>query len=108
VFTGLQPGEKLRQKLFSPGQEGMVTKHRKAYLARDRPTDSLDLEEHLEELKRLMQAGDDMWLKRKFRGIVPEYQPYETTDYRKAQAGCSPEIYKPTGTFWRFYLISPV
>jgi len=79
VFTELRPGEKLREELFSPGQRRMVTKHRKIYVARDRPTDGLDLEEHLEELRRLMQAGDDLALKRKLRGIVPEYQPYVTT-----------------------------
>jgi len=80
VFTELRPGEKLREELFSPSQKKIATKHRKIYVARDQPIEGIKLEEAIEELKRLLETGDDLALKRKLRGIVPEYQPYQTTD----------------------------
>jgi len=80
AFTRLRPGEKLREELFSSGQKKIVTRHSQIFIARDRSSNSVKLEEHLEELRRLLQRGDDLELKRKLREIVPEYQPYETTD----------------------------
>lgn len=78
LFTRLRPGEKLRETLFAPFQERGVTKHQGIYVAQDQPPDGLKLEKHLEELKRLLETGDGLVLKRKLKEIVPEYQPYET------------------------------
>ncbi len=78
LFTRLRPGEKLREELFAPLQERGVTKHKGIYVAQDQPPDGLKLEKHLEELKRLLETGDGLVLKRKLKEIVPEYQPYET------------------------------
>ena len=79
VFTRLRPGEKLQEILFSPGEEKLVTSHRKIYVSLDQPSDGLKLDDHLKELKRMLPVGDDMALKRKLRDIVPEYHPYEPT-----------------------------
>jgi len=78
AFTRLRPGEKLREELFSPGQEKMATKHRKIHVAVEQPTDESKLEEHLEQLKELLETGDGLMLKRKLKEIVPEYEFYET------------------------------
>jgi len=80
VFTRLRPGEKLREELFAPWQEKVGTKHREIYVARDEPIDGLKLEQHLEELKRCLEMDDVLLLKQKLKEIVPEYEPYETTE----------------------------
>lgn len=80
VFSQLRPGEKLREELFSPWQEKVTTKHRKIYVAHDEFIDGLKLEQHLEELKKFLDMGDVLLLKRKLKEIVPEYEPYEATD----------------------------
>ena len=49
-------------------------------MARDEPIDGLKLEQHLEELKEFLEMGDVLLLKRKLKEIVPEYEPYETTE----------------------------
>ena len=79
VFTRLRPGEKLREELFAPWQEKVGTKHKDIYVALDPPPEGLKLEEHVEELRRLLETGEGSRLKRKLKEIVPEYQPYEIT-----------------------------
>jgi len=77
VFTQLQPGEKQREELFSPWQEKLVTKHSKIFMAREQPSEGLDLEGYLEELKKLLEIRDEGALKRVLKKIVSEYQPYD-------------------------------
>jgi FlaA1/EpsC-like NDP-sugar epimerase len=73
-YTGLRPGEKLSEKVFSEGEERVPTAHPKIWAARcaELPADFTVL------LKRLYAAADDndaALTRELFQKLVPEYVP---------------------------------
>jgi FlaA1/EpsC-like NDP-sugar epimerase len=78
-YTGLRPGEKLSEKVFSDGEERVPSAHPKIWAARcaDLPADFTGL------LERLYAAADDndaALAKKLFTELVPEYVPSDRPD----------------------------
>jgi FlaA1/EpsC-like NDP-sugar epimerase len=74
VYTGLRPGEKLREELLTEEEERseMVRDRIHATRGADPP---VDLEERLQELWRLADAGDRDGLRAVLHALVPSYEP---------------------------------
>jgi FlaA1/EpsC-like NDP-sugar epimerase len=78
-YTGLRPGEKLSEKVFSDGEERVPSAHPKIWAARcaELPADFTGL------LERLYAAADDndaALAKKLFTELVPEYVPSDRPD----------------------------
>jgi FlaA1/EpsC-like NDP-sugar epimerase len=75
VFTGLRPGEKLREELFTVQEKPQRTKHPQILVAQGDCYDSEELQRDLAELESLVQKRDAVSIKTKLKEIVPEYSP---------------------------------
>ncbi len=73
VYTGLRPGEKLREELFHAGEELEETGNEKILLARCRQVEWRQLNEKLVELECGCGEYDDQVLMQALRWFVPEY-----------------------------------
>src|SRR5207245_9073889 len=61
-FTGVRPGEKLHEELWSAGEVVEPTVHPKISRATRAQIDAAWLEDELTELERLVEAGDTLEL----------------------------------------------
>jgi FlaA1/EpsC-like NDP-sugar epimerase len=61
-FTGVRPGEKLHEELWSAGEVVEPTQHPKISLATRAQIDAVWLDDELAELERLVEAGDTLEL----------------------------------------------
>ncbi len=73
-YTGLRPGEKLSEKVFSDAEERVPSAHPKIWATRrtEPPTDFAWL---LDDLYAAADDGDSAGAKELLRRLVPEYQP---------------------------------
>ncbi|HXN42381.1 MAG TPA: nucleoside-diphosphate sugar epimerase/dehydratase [Myxococcaceae bacterium] len=79
VFTGLRPGEKLTESLFTEDEERSHVVRNKIYVATS-PGPSVDFPEHLEFLRRMGELGDRHNVRSALRKIVPTYSSGERAD----------------------------
>jgi len=81
-FIGLRPGEKLREELITQGEGIVRTAHGKIFVLRGENDYNLDwLNQKIEELVCLALKQDASGIKSKLREIIPEYQPYDLSNY---------------------------
>jgi FlaA1/EpsC-like NDP-sugar epimerase len=73
-FTGLRPGEKWNEKVFSDSEERLPTSHPKIWATRARPI-ATDLTANLERLYAAAAANDDEATLAVLRAMLPDYQP---------------------------------
>lgn len=73
TYTGLRPGEKLREELFHPQERYIDTSHRKIFLAQSRPADWRVLLEQLDHGADAVARFDDAALDRLLHELVPEF-----------------------------------
>lgn len=73
VETGLRPGEKLYEELLNDHERTISTHHPKIMIAKVRMYDYSNVKEHLAELKRSLDGGDNHALVLEMKHIVPEY-----------------------------------
>lgn len=73
VFTGLRPGEKLREELFADNESRLLTKHPQIQMARGAPMNDDFLRAAIEKLSTDLQNHDVASIKRKLQEIVPEF-----------------------------------
>jgi FlaA1/EpsC-like NDP-sugar epimerase len=81
VFTGLRPGEKLNEELFTSSEDPSPTRHEKILVAHtdtDNNRGSERLALYLQELEDLTRYGDKTRIREKMREVVPEYRPQKT------------------------------
>jgi FlaA1/EpsC-like NDP-sugar epimerase len=73
-YTGLRPGEKLSEKVFSDAEERVPSAHPKIWATRstEPPADFAAL---LDRLYAAADDGDAVSVKELFRKLVPEYEP---------------------------------
>jgi FlaA1/EpsC-like NDP-sugar epimerase len=71
-FIGARPGEKLHEQLFAEGETWKPTTHSKIVALDVSPVDRAWLEEQLDELGRLVEAGDTLELVGRLGAIVRE------------------------------------
>jgi FlaA1/EpsC-like NDP-sugar epimerase len=69
-FTGVRPGEKLHEELWSAGEVVEPTQHAKISRATRAEIDAAWLEEELGELERLVETGDTLELVARVGGLV--------------------------------------
>ena len=73
-YTGLQPGEKLSEKVFSDAEEHVRSAHSKIWATRSAaPAEDFDL--LLADLYEAADEGDSERSKEILRQLVPEYAP---------------------------------
>lgn len=72
-YTGLRPGEKLREELFHPQERYIDTSHRKIFLAQSRSADWNELIDRLDRCAAAVAEFDDESLGRLLHDLVPEF-----------------------------------
>ena len=72
VFTGLRPGEKLYEELFTHGEDIARTQNEKIYVVRNGKSGPIQ-QTRLDELVNAAQAGDGLRLRHLLAEIVPGY-----------------------------------
>jgi FlaA1/EpsC-like NDP-sugar epimerase len=78
-YTGLRPGEKLSEKVFSDTEQRVATAHPKIWATRcAAPT--AEFGSLLDQLYAAADDGDGGHVKELLRRLVPEYQPSEHTE----------------------------
>jgi FlaA1/EpsC-like NDP-sugar epimerase len=78
-YTGLRPGEKLSEKVFSDRETRVPTAHPKIWATRCTPPVP-DFDPLLDQLYAAAADGDADYVKRLFRRLLPEYQPSECSE----------------------------
>ena len=70
TFIGARPGEKLHEELFAEGETWKPTSHPKIVVLDVSPVDRAWLDERLDELEALVEAGDTLELVGRLAAIV--------------------------------------
>ena len=82
-FIGLRPGEKLYEELISEGEGISPTSHEKISVLSKPPCDLNWLKTKIDELTTLAEKQDAVGIRRKFKEILPEYEPYNLPETGK-------------------------
>ena len=83
-FIGARPGEKLHEELFAEGETWLPTSHPKILALNVVPVDREWLDEELNELERLVEAGDTLELVSRLTAAVREPRRARATSARLA------------------------
>ena len=76
IFSGLRPGEKLKEELFDHSENIQKTEHNKIMKALDHDTKDLNmLSEQIDELDLLLEKSDERAILAKLKEIIPSYRP---------------------------------
>ncbi|MEX0674762.1 MAG: polysaccharide biosynthesis protein, partial [Gaiellaceae bacterium] len=88
-FVGVRPGEKLHEELWNEGETVTVTAHPKIMAATRQPVEPAWLEEELDELERLADAGETLALVARLGQVVrgPRRRSGEAVDEQVEQLG---------------------
>jgi FlaA1/EpsC-like NDP-sugar epimerase len=90
-FIGLRPGEKLHEELINQGEGIIRSSHEKIFVLKGENNYSFTwLNQKIEELVNLALQQDATGIKSKLREIVPEYQPYDLSNYRSIRGNQAP------------------
>jgi FlaA1/EpsC-like NDP-sugar epimerase len=74
VFTGLRPGERLREELFSAGEDVDRTQHEKIFVVRNGKAPRVP-DWRIDDLVAAVEVGDSCQLKQLLAELVPGYDP---------------------------------
>ena len=74
-FTGLRPGEKLREETLHDAERDKVTKHNKIYITQPNNFDSRKLRSQIKKIERLIKIRDEQEIIKKIQEIVPSFTP---------------------------------
>jgi FlaA1/EpsC-like NDP-sugar epimerase len=93
VFTGMRPGEKIKEELLADQENTMPTYHPKIMIARVRTYDFLQAANQITKLLDSYKQQDDELMVAQMKTIVPEFisqnSRFENLDYVK---GLSPQV----------------
>jgi len=81
VYTGLRPGEKLREEIFIDSERHSRTAHERIFVSKEdlgAPADPVGLYQQVSELIKIARRGDPDAVRRKLREIVPEFSQEDT------------------------------
>ncbi|WP_257313171.1 polysaccharide biosynthesis protein [Geothrix fuzhouensis] len=96
-FTGMRPGEKLFEELFTDGEQGNADVHAKVFEAVQTPHDPMLLDLSLRQLREVIHLPDgerQRQMLRCFKRLVPSYQPSPIGlgKYAGAETGTAPPM----------------
>lgn len=74
IYTGLRPGEKVTEELFSTKEGVNVTKYKKIFIARQADVDNHKLLKHIKDLENILNKADQTRMMHKIKEIIPEYR----------------------------------
>lgn len=77
VYTGLRPGEKLREEIFIDSERHSRTAHECIFVSKEdlgAPADPVALYQQVSELIKRARQGNSEGVRRKLREIVPEFE----------------------------------
>lgn len=72
VFTGMRPGEKIREELATESDRLCRTKHQKIFIGEIEGVPDAKLLEALEDLRYLTQMGDEAGLRETLLNLIPD------------------------------------
>ena len=78
VFTGMRPGEKLNETLFSEHETPVLTEHPRIYRT-DVPEPAWGFQQRLRNLYHAAHVNDPDAVRRELMALLPEYQPQVPT-----------------------------
>jgi len=80
VYTGIRPGEKLYEELFSSREEMAATKHERIFISKkEMDSNYTGINKHIEEWVREKNSNRDEIVKL-FAELIPEYQGQQGSD----------------------------
>ncbi len=79
-YVGLRPGEKLYEELFTDSEQISPTNHRKVFRAHLEKVDPAELFNQLDELKELEETSNTLFIRKKLKEIVPNYNIETSSD----------------------------
>lgn len=86
VFTGMRPGEKIKEELLADQESTMPTYHPKIMIASVRTYDFLQAANNIAELLKVYKDQNDDLMVSKMKSIVPEFisqnSRFESLDYQ--------------------------
>lgn len=86
VFTGMRPGEKIKEELLADQENTMPTYHPKIMIASVRTYDFLQAANNIAELLKTYKDQNDDLMVAKMKSIVPEFisqnSKFESLDYQ--------------------------
>lgn len=88
-FIGARPGEKIHEELFVAGETWKPTTHPKIVALDVAPVDRVWLDAQLDELERLVEAGDTLEIVGRLAAIVREPQRLETQRLENGGVGAA-------------------
>ncbi len=74
LYTGLRPGEKLHEEIFSEKEIRVQSSNPCILIAAGNGLNGLDLPRELEQLRLLLKAGTEGAIKSRLKRLVPEYR----------------------------------
>jgi FlaA1/EpsC-like NDP-sugar epimerase len=80
AFTGVRPGEKLREELSSEAEKIARTRHPKIFIGKINPVSRDQVLAALEPLRKLSQSPSRTEVKAALRHIVPEFMAPEDVE----------------------------
>jgi len=88
-FTGLRPGEKIKEELLNTKESTMTTHHKKIMIARVRKYDFDEVSNRISKLIDVAGQGDDIAAVTLMKGLVPEFvsnnSKFERLDKQKVK-----------------------
>lgn len=77
VYTGLRPGEKLHEELFTREEQRTATVHEKIFIAQSPPVDGDHLHRMIDLLAHYAAQMDEAAIRRTLQELVPDFQEAE-------------------------------
>jgi len=80
-YTGLRPGEKLHEELFTEFEGATQTKHKRIFVVQSEEIDKKEFGKKIEELSNIIQSGlSDKEVVSKLKEMVPSYVEDQTKE----------------------------
>jgi FlaA1/EpsC-like NDP-sugar epimerase len=95
VFTGLRPGEKLKEELLACEENCMETHHPKILIARVREYDFDTIARQVNELIRMIDINAEETVVKKMKEIVPEFVNHNAVLHSPDEDGMTEPVRQP-------------